>query len=294
MLNYLTVQDLATMLRTSWGLIKEIDKTHLRKQYKTIALDQVEYIAIDEFSIRKGHTYMTVVMDLVTKRVIYVGQGRSAEVLTPLFERLKKENIKLKAIAMDMWPAYIQAVTSYFPDVPIVFDRFHIEKNLNQVLSDVRRGIFRDEVDLNKRKLIKGTRWLLLKDSQNLAEEKNEKQKLELALSINKPLAMAYYLKEELRLLWKLNTVEKAKTFLGKWAAKAIASGIKGLIKFAHSLLSHRSGIFNWFENRISTGPLEGTNNKIKVLKRKAYGYRDNDYFILKIYNLHAKKYPLL
>lgn len=294
MLNYLTVQDLAILLKTSWGLIKEIDKAHLRKRYKTLALDQVEYIAIDEFSIRKGHTYMTVVMDLVTKRVIYVGQGRKAEVLDPLFKRIKQENIKLKAIAMDMWPAYIQAVTAYFPDVPIVFDRFHIESKLNQTLSDIRKGVFRDEADLNNRKLIKGTRWLLLKDSKNLVEDKNERQRLALALSINKPLAMAYYLKEELRLLWKQNTVEEAKTFLGRWVAKAIASGIKGLIKFAHSLLGHRSGIFNWFENRISTGPLEGTNNKIKVLKRKAYGYRDLDYFILKIYNLHANKYPFL
>jgi transposase len=290
----MTVQDVSTILRTSWGLIKEIDKKYLGRKYKSIDLKGIQFIAIDEFSIRKGHNYMTVVMDLITKRVIFVNKGRQADSLTPFFKRLKRLNIAPKAIAMDMWPAYISAVLDHFPGTPIVFDRFHIERNLNQALSDIRKAIFRDEVDLNNRKLIKGTRWLLLKNNQNLNEGTDEKKRLEMALAINKPLAAAYYLKEELKLLWRQRNVNQAKQFLGEWVAKAIASGIKLMVKFAHSLLAHRTGIFNWFENQISTGPLEGTNNKIKVLKRKAYGYRDLDYFILKIYNLHANKYPLL
>ena len=182
----------------------------------------------------------------------------------------------------------------YFPDTHIIFDRFHIEKNLNETISNIRKAIFRDEVDLNKRSLIKGTRWLLLKNSQNLDEDKSEKEKLEKALNINKPLATAYYLKEDLKQLWLQKNLADAKRFLGSWAAKAIASGIQLMVKFAHSLLAHRTGIFSWFEHKISTGPLEGMNNKIKVLKRKAYGYRDMQYFKLKIFNLHHAKYPLL
>ena len=106
-------------------------------------------------------------------------------------------------------------------------------------------------------------------------------------LNINKPLATAYYLKEDLKQLWLQKNLAAAKRFLGSWAAKAIASGIQLMVKFAHSLLAHRTGIFSWFEHKISTGPLEGMNNKIKVLKRKAYGYRDMQYFKLKIFNLH-------
>ena len=133
----------------------------------------------------------------------------------------------------------------------------------------------------------------MLKNSANLKEDKNEKEQLQQALEINKPLAMAYYLKEELRLLWAQNSVEKAKDFLGKWVAKAYASGITVLKKIANTLLAHRSGIFAWFKYPISTGPLEGLNNKIKVLKRQAYGFRDNEFFKLKIYAIHQSKYAL-
>ena len=111
---------------------------------------------------------------------------------------------------------------------------------------------------------------------------------------MNRPLAIAYYLKEDLKQLWKQKDVDQSKSFPGSWVAKAIASGIQILKKFAHSLLAHRTGIFSWFINKISSGPLEGMNNKIKVLKRKAYGYGDMEYFILKIYNLHYIRYALL
>ncbi|MEA3495338.1 MAG: ISL3 family transposase [Bacteroidota bacterium] len=290
----MTVQDIANNLGTSWGFIKSIDKNYLKYKYKSIDIKDVKYIAVDEFSIKKGHKYMTVVMDLETKRIIYINEGRTKESLTPILKRFKRFSIILKAIAMDMWPAYFSAVMEYLPDTHIVFDRFHIEKNLNETISNIRKTIFRDEVDINKRKLIKGTRWLLLKNSQNLNDSKCEKERLEKALNINKPLAIAYYLKEDLKQIWFQNNISDAKKFLGSWVAKAIASGIKLMKKFAHLLLAHRTGIFNWFYYRISTGPLEGMNNKIKVLKRKAYGYRDVQYFKLKIYNLHHAKYPLL
>lgn len=290
----MTIQDISSILHTSWGLIKDIDKVSLGRRYKSIDIKNVRYIAIDEFSVKRGHKYMTVVMDLETRRIIYVNEGRTIESLVPLFKRFIRLGVTPKAIAMDMWPAYISAVTEYFPGTPIVFDRFHIEGNLNKTISNIRKAVFRDETDLNKRKLIKGTRWLLLKNNKNLNEDNNEKEKLGLALDINKPLATAYYLKEDLKQFWSQRNLEEAKNFLGSWAAKAIASGITLMKKFAYSLLGHRTGLFSWFENKISTGPLEGMNNKIKVLKRKAYGYRDMEYFKLKIYNLHHAKYPLL
>jgi transposase len=142
--------------------------------------------------------------------------------------------------------------------------------------------------------MIKGTRWILLKNYDNLSIEKNEHQRLEDALKINKPLATAYYLKEELKLLWLQDDLTKCQKFLGQWVAKAIASGIKELNKFAKTLLKHRFGIFNWYKFKISSGPLEGLNNKIKVMKRKAYGFRDIEFFKLKIYAIHNTKYALI
>jgi len=112
-------------------------------------------------------------------------------------------------------------------------------------------------------------------------------------LNINQPLATAYYLKEELKLIWQQANREECEKFFGQWIAKAFASGIKGLHKVANSLLSHRTGIFNWYDFRISSGPLEGFNNKIKVMKRQAYGFRDKEFFKLKIYALHKTKYVL-
>jgi transposase len=157
----------------------------------------------------------------------------------------------------------------------------------NDKLSELRRDLHREVKDLMQKDVLKGTRWPLLKNNSNLNEKKNEKQRLEEALNLNKPLATAYYLKEELRLLWNENTVDKAKKCLGNWCKKAYASGIAILKKMANTLLLHRTGIFNFFHHRISTGPLEGTNNKIKVLKRKMYGFRDFEFFKLKIYDLH-------
>jgi len=199
----MTVKDVSRALSASWGLIKEIDKQGLRERYRQIDVKEVRYIAIDEFAIRKGHKYMTVVMDLERRRIIYVREGRSQESLVPFFRRLKRQGVNLMGISMDMWPAYITAATEYYPQVPIVFDRFHIEKNLNKAITDLRKAVYREEVDLNKKKLIKGTRWLLLKNSENLKDEKAEKKRLEEALQVNKPLATAYYLKEDLKQLWQ-------------------------------------------------------------------------------------------
>lgn len=294
LLQSMTIEDVRQCLKVSWGTIKEIDKEYLLRHFDRPRLKEVRYLAIDEFAVQKGHKYKTVVMDLETGQVIFVGDGRAEATLAPFARSLKASGAHIEAIAMDMWPAYISWTIKHFPDVSIVFDRFHIVKNLNEAISDVRKALYRQETELNKRKLLKGTRWLLLKNQDNLSEEKDEPKRLQQALEINQPLAAAYYLKEELKQLWLQPTVEAAKQFLGKWVARAIATKLPRMRKFANLLLAHRSGIFNWFDHLISTGPLEGLNNKIKVLKRKAYGYRDMEYFDLKIKALHTNRYALL
>ena len=286
LLVYMTVRDVSEFFKISWGTVKNIDKEHLQKHYSKPVLKDVEYIAIDEFAYQKGHKYQTVVYDL--------GAGRAEESLDKFWKRLRHSGAKIKAVAMDMWLPYFNAVVSNIPDACIVFDRFHISRLMNQTLDQIRRALYHDEYFLNKRPVIKGIRWLLLKNEKNLNQEKHEHELLARALEINKPLAQAYYLKEELGQLWLLDSKQQAERFLISWITRAHATTIQELRKFAKTLQAHRSGILNWFDYPISTGPLEGFNNKIKVLKRKAYGYRDMDYFALKIYALHEHRYGLL
>ena len=290
----MTVQDVSELFKISWGTVKNIDKEYLQKHYSKPALKNVEIIAIDEFAFQKGHKYQTVVYDLKAGRVIYVGAGRAEESLDRFWKRLRHSGAKIQAVAMDMWLPYFNAVINNIPEAKIVFDRFHIFKQMNETLDEIRRALYHEETFLNNRQVIKGIRWLLLKNEKNLNDEKDERGQLEQALQINKPLAEAYYLKEELGQLWLQNTREEAEKFLTSWATRAWATTIQELRKFVKTLLGHRTGILNWFDFRISTGPLEGFNNKIKVLKRKAYGYRDMEYFALKIYALHENRYGLL
>ena len=169
-------------------------------------------------------------------------------------------------------------------------------KMYNDKLSDLRRDLQREADKPLVRQVLKGTRWLLLKNPENLDPDPNkqEKERLQQALELNAPLAKAYYLKDELREFWKFSTKQEATTWLDQWINTARETKIPMLIKMANSLSAHRYGLLNWYDYSISTGPLEGTNNKIKTLQRQAYGFRDREFFKLKIFALHQSKYALI
>jgi len=160
-------------------------------------------------------------------------------------------------------------------------------------LAELRRELHREAEDADKQ-VLKGTRWLLLKNPENLRIDRNERERLDAALKLKKPLATAYYLKEDLRQLWLQKDQEKAAVFLDDWIAQARSAGIKMLDDFADTLESHRVGILAYYKYPISTGPLEGTNKKIKILQKQVYGFRDMEFFKLKIYALHETKYALV
>ena len=291
---HMTILDIANHLGVSWDTIKDIQKRYLAKKYKRPRLKNIARIAIDEISIGKGHRYLTVVLDLKTGAVIFVGDGKGVDSLKPFFKRLRYSKAKINAVAIDMSPSYIAAVLENLPKSTIVFDHFHVIKLFNDKLSELRRAIHREAEGPLQKKILKGTRWLLLKNSYNLNEQKNEKERLEEALNLNKPLATAYYLKEDLRQVWIQDCKSDAKAILTDWIKKAQSTGISMLQKLAKTLAGHAFGILNYYDYPISTGPLEGTNNKIKTLQRQAYGYRDMDFFKLKIYGLHEAKYALV
>lgn len=291
---HMTLLDVAHHLGMSWHTVKDIQKRHLQRHYSRPALKALKRIAIDEISVGRGHRYLTVVLDLDGGSVVFVGEGKGASALEPFWKRLKSSRARIQAVAMDMSQAYISAVTSKLPHAAIVFDHFHVIKLMNEKLTELRRDLYREATELLQKDVLKGTRWLLLKNPENLRDDRNERTRLEEALSLNKPLATGYYMKEDLRLLWAFPDKAAADTHLDHWIARAETSGIKILKDMAETLRTHRQGILAYYDHGISTGPLEGTNNKIKTLQRQAYGFRDKNFFMLRIYALHTTRYELV
>jgi transposase len=207
---------------------------------------------------------------------------------------LRASRAKVKAVATDMSKAYIRAVRDNLPRAVHVFDHFHVVKLFNEKLSAFRRQLYNQLSSADDRKLLKGTRWLLLKNPENLDPERNERQRLEEALRLNEPLATAYYLKEDLRQIWSQPNKRTARRVLRDWIARARASGIGVLIQFAATMEEYQEGVLAFYQYPISTGPLEGTNNKIRTMQRQAYGFRDHAFFKLKILGLHETKHALV
>ena len=290
----MTIRDVALHWGVSWDVVKEIVKNDLQRRFAKPKLRNLRQIAIDEISIGKGHRYLTVVLDLETGMVVHVGHGKGGDALLDFWKRLRRCGAKIEAVATDMSPAYIDAVTTHLPDSVLVFDRFHVMKLFNDKLSDLRRELYRAAKDGLEKNVLKGTRWLLLKRPENLDASRKEHERLEEALRLNAPLATAYYLKEELDEFWEQDDQEEAEAFLLDWILRAESTGIRMLHQFARTLRFHAHGLLAYYDYAISTGPLEGTNNKIKTMKRQAYGFRDHQFFILKIYAIHESRYALV
>jgi transposase len=299
---HMTLRDLAAHTGVSDYTIREIEKRYLQRHFEKPRLRQVTRLGIDEICIGKGHRYLTIVMDLTRGNVLFVGEGKGHEGLKPFFRSLKASRAKIEAVVIDLSPAFQSAVKQDLPEALVVCDHFHITKLFNEQLSVLRRELYHEATTKLEQDVLKGTRWLILMNQEHLSQEPGHKkvkhqteyQRLEEALKLNKSLATAYYLKEELREFWQQADTKHAERFLDDWCQRATASGIRVMLKFAKTLQTHRQGLLNWYQCPISTGPLEGTNNKIKTLQRQAYGFRDQHYFKLKIYALHLSRYKLI
>jgi len=289
----MTIQAVARHLQMSWDLVKDILKSNLRRRAARRSWRKVRHIAIDEIAIRKGHRYMTVVLDLDTGQVLYAAEGRDKKSLEPFFRRLRNARTKLEAVAVDMSEAYLNAVRDYWPkEVAVVHDHYHIVSNMNGVIDKVRRLEQKRLEDKGERKVLKGSRYLFLYARETLERKKPEKiARLDELLAANETLHKVYLLKEDLRLsFWSQKSKAEARTFVESWIAEAKSLDIAPLTTFAETVESRIDCILAWYDHPITTGPLEGTNNKIKVLKRVAYGYRDLEFFMLRLLFLHETK----
>jgi transposase len=291
---HMTIKDVAEHLGVSWDVAKDIQKRHLRKKFAKPKLKRLRQIAIDEISIGKGHRYVTIVLDLESGAVVHVGEGKGGESLLGFWKRLRASGARVEAVATDMSPAYIDAVTRHLPHATLVFDRFHVIKLYNDKFQNCDATCTVNLPTRCRKTHSKGVRWLLLKRPEHLDESRREPERLEEALRLNEPLALAYYLKDELNEIWEQDDQETAHALLMDWILYAESTGIRTLQQFAKTLRFHALGILAYYDHPISTGPLEGTNNKIKTMKRQAYGFRDAEFLKLKIYAIHQSKYALV
>lgn len=286
-----TLLCVALFLGLQWKTVKNIDKANLGKRAKQFSFKKLRYISIDEIAIRKRHKYMTIFTDISTGQIIHAVEGRKEESLRPFLKLLSKKAKRLRGIGIDMSAAYSSSIKKHLPHVAIIFDRFHVTKLLNNTIDKIRRAEYAKCQDKGLH-VLKGQRFLLLRNFVDLdSEQKTSLQKL---LEINKSLAIAHSMKEQFRLFWDCDSKPEGARFLGWWIIQTIESGVDQLAKTARTLIHYYEGLLSYFEHRIDNGKAEGINNKIKVCKRQAYGFRDQDYFKLKLYNLHKKEYQLV
>lgn len=291
-----TLESVAKHVGAGWDLVKDIHKRHLHRKYDKPPLKKLRRIAIDEFYAGKKTGYYTFVLDLDSGAIVHVGRGKGGDALKAFWKRLRKYKGNIEAVAMDMSGAFQAAVKEHLPDAVIVFDPFHVVKLMNEKLDQIRRDLVREAEEADK-PFIKGTRWLLLKGRQNLSTEPNPKKQdksevelLEEALAFNQPLATAYYLKEDLRRLWCCRNGEIGASFLDGWIERAASTGIKPLMTMAETLRRHRAGVLSYFTQHITSGPMEATNNKIRVFQRQTYGLRDREYWELSVKAIHRSE----
>ena len=293
-LSRVTIQDAVEMFGTSWHTVSDLDLERLKKLSRP-SLKGLERLAIDENYVGARHGFVTVVMDLDSKAIVAVVKGRGKMPLREVCSLLKASRAKITSVATDMAGGYIAAVMEGLPNARLVFDHFHVIKLMNEKLSDLRREMYHALTDKRHKQVLKGTRWLLVRNPENLqqTEKVDERAKLEEALKLNAPLATAYDLKEDLRQFWNQGSKTAAEKHLNAWCRRAEASGIRQMQTMAQTLRAHRNGLLNWYDDPISTGPLEGINNKIGTLQRRAYGYRNYDHLKERLLTLHHTKFTL-
>jgi len=268
----------------NWKTVKQIDFRHLERALGPVDLSGVTVIAMDEFAIQKGHRYATVVVEPERKRVLWVGRGRARADVRPFFELLGPEGCqRLRAVAMDMNTAYDLEVKQHCPTAAVVYDLFHVvAKYGREVIDRVRvdeANRLRD--DKPARRVVKTSRWLLLRNRENVPP--NQVVKLEELLAANRALLTVYLLKDDLKQLWRYRSEAWARKCWRGWKRRALRSGLEPLKVFVRRLEPYLPGILAHCRWPLGTNLVEGINNKIKVIKRIAYGYRDDAYFFLKI-----------
>jgi len=275
------VSDVAEHLDLDPKTIKAVDQEFLQEEFGRTDYEGLRLLAIDEIAVKKGQRYMTVVLDYISGRVVWTGDGRDKDTLDRFFAGMSEsQKAGIEAVAIDMWDAYINRVQHHCPKALIVFDLFHVVKAYGRVIDEVRRAEVRKPVGPMK-EVVKGSRYLLLKNRENLRPDQADR--LDELLKLNANLSAVYALKDQLKMIYHYRHEATAKAALDQWCAMATRVDSHWMTQFIKTLRHYEYGILNHCRFSIGTSRLEGVNNKIKVIKRKAYGFHDPIYFGLKI-----------
>ena len=266
-----------------WHTIKTLDKRRLQAAFGTFEPGDVRRLVMDEFALHKGHRYATVIMDAERTRVLWVGLGNSRKAIRPFFEQLGERCQQIEAVAMDMNTAFDLEVKQHCPQAEVVYDLFHVVARYGRDVIDRIRVDQANALRHDKpaRQVVKQSRWLLLRNRENLKED--HAVRLQELLAANQPLATVYVLKDALKEVWYAPSVREGWRRWRTWLRHARESGLAPLQRFARNLQRYARGILASARFHMHTSLLEGVNNRIKVIKRMAYGFRDADYFFLKI-----------
>jgi transposase len=280
----MTVKDVAQAERLHHTTVKDLDKLYMAEQLRRHPMPATTAIGVDEIAIRKGHEYRVVVSDLISQRPIWFGgSGRKQTDLEQFFAAYGERRCKgIQVAVMDMWKPFRQATHAHAPQTEIVFDKFHILRHLNDALDAVRRSEYA-RVQGDQRRFIKGSRYTLLSHRDNL--DLDGRKALKTLLAANKRLNTAYLLKESFGQLWDYEREGWARRFFDNWKSSLRWQRLGPFEKFAAMIERHWDGIASYCkpENKVSLGCVEGLNNTIRVIQRKAYGFRDEEYLAMKI-----------
>jgi transposase len=283
LLQILPISHVGRLTGLHWHTLKNIDKRRLEASVGAFDPGDVRRLVMDEFALHKGHRYATVIMDAERTRVLWVGHGNSREAIRPFFELLGERCQQIEAVAMDMNTAFDLEVKQHCPRAEVVYDLFHVVARYGREVVDRIRvdqaNLLRD--DKPARKVVKRSRWLLLRNPENLKDK--QVVQLQELLAANQPLATVYVLKDALKEVWYAPSVWEGWQRWRAWLRHARDSGLAPLQRFAKNLRRYIRGILASARFPMHTSLLEGVNNRIKVIKRMAYGFRDSDYFFLKI-----------
>jgi len=281
----LPIKHVAERFGLDWHTVKAIDKAWLARTLPPLDMTGVTKLIMDEFAIHKGHRYATLILDADTRKVLWVGHGRGKESVRSFFEAIGAEaRSRIRAVAMDMHAPFEVEVQAQCPEAEIVYDLFHVVMKYGREVIDRVRVDEANRLRKDKaaRKVVKGAKWLLLANRENLTEP-SQRVRLKELLKANEALMTVYLLRDDLKRLWGYTREGWARRAWEDWLARSLESGIAPLKTFARNLAKRINGILAQCRWKLNTSLLEGVNNKVKVIKRMAYGYRDDDYFFLKI-----------
>ncbi len=280
----MSISAVAEETRLDWKTVKELDKQYMSEQLKRAGAPRPKVIGIDEISIRKGHTYRIVVSDLERHRPIWFGgEDRSEESMDQFYKELGPTKSKrIRLAVMDMWKPFRASTLKAAPQADILFDKFHVLKQLGVALDKVRKTEY-GRLSGKERRFIKGQRYALLSHKENLTT--HSRRNLRLLLKANSRLNTAYILRESFAQLWDYEREVWARRFFDNWRASLKWQRLKPYEKFARMIDRHWAGIAAYCkpENKVALGFVEGLNNKIRVIQRRSYGLHDEKYLRLKV-----------